>query len=103
MPVVRGKRCVFAGDWVGCTALQPTLEVCDNIDNDCDGQSDEGLTQPCANGCGVEGVARCVAGRFSECDAPAPVAEICNGRDDDCDGLSDENIVRACDTACGRG
>ncbi|MEE2789865.1 MAG: hypothetical protein VX589_21165 [Myxococcota bacterium] len=45
---------------------------CDGRDNDCDGQTDEGLT----NACGT-------------CGELPP--EACNGEDDDCDGRADEN------------
>ena len=46
-------------------------EVCDGADNDCDGSTDEGVTNACGR-CG-----------------PVP-DELCNGRDDDCDGQTDE-------------
>ena len=52
-------------------------EVCDYIDNNCDGQIDEGV----ANACGT-------CGKAPE--------EICNGLDDDCDGQIDEGQLNVC-------
>ncbi len=53
----------------GYESVSETL--CDGFDNDCDGETDEGLQNACG-GCG-----------------PVPV-ELCNGKDDDCDGETDE-------------
>jgi hypothetical protein len=37
-----GSETCAAGQWTGCTALLPTDETCDKIDNDCNGIVDDG-------------------------------------------------------------
>jgi hypothetical protein len=81
-----GGRCVggecVEGDFgvepdQGCVAA---TEVCNGLDDDCDGQTDEDLL----NACGTCG--------------PAP-AEVCNEVDDDCDGQTDEELA-VCNGSC---
>ncbi|MBI3447670.1 MAG: hypothetical protein HY049_01930 [Acidobacteria bacterium] len=71
-----------------CAALMtPTAEVCDNLDNDCDGTVD-GFATSCGMGrCAAAG--SCVAGSDT-CAAGAPGTEVCDGVDDDCDGQVDD-------------
>ena len=69
-------------------------EICDGVDNDCDGDTDEGL-YPCSTECG-DGQALCVDGQLTLCNAPVPEEEVCNYLDDDCDGEVDEGQLNAC-------
>ena len=91
------------GAWLPCDAdtytshddsYQADEEVCDGLDNDCDGETDEhpGCCEPALEICD---------GEDNDCDGEidegevccVPVDEVCNELDDDCDGLTDEGEV----------
>jgi hypothetical protein len=88
------------------------LEMCDYVDNDCDGETDEGFGfgDACSDGVGV-----CkVSGTYDSCseDGSSAVcsaeedltkklsAEICNSKDDDCNGATDEGCDDDADGYC---
>jgi hypothetical protein len=87
-----GFQTCVAGEFGACSGVGPSPEVCDNLDNDCDGVVD-GFTRPCGSSVGacIPGTQTCTAGSFGACiGAIGPTAERCNAIDDDCDGRTDE-------------
>ena len=109
-----------------CQLTNGGLEACDRVDNDCDGQSDEGFDLAVdENHCGVCGRACALPGAVTACDVGRCVTrgcqagfvdldrvpengcefacapqnggiEACNGSDDDCDGRTDEGTLNRC-------
>ena len=71
----------------GCNCVAQA-ETCNNMDDDCDGKIDEGIVKQCGQGTCL-GTQTCNAGVFGACTAKTPTTEICNGIDDDCDGVAD--------------
>ncbi|MBI5499193.1 MAG: DUF4215 domain-containing protein [Deltaproteobacteria bacterium] len=97
----------------GAACVAPA-EVCNGVDDDCDGVADDGFAcaagtaVACTTACGTAGSGACSA----TCVAPDPAAcvppaEVCNAADDDCDGVPDDGFgcVRgaavSCTTTCG--
>ena len=76
-------------------AILPENEVCDNVDNDCDSETDEELYRRCETICET-GIEMCYSGNWIDCTAEQPRVEECNGEDDDCDGLIDEELECVC-------
>ena len=84
----------------GCLGEElPTSEVCNGLDDDCDGPVDNapaggelpGVGVDCVTPGGCPGLTICDAGSHTiECQSQSGDLEICNGLDDDCDTLVDE-------------
>jgi hypothetical protein len=92
-------------------------EVCDDLDNDCDGQTDEAGAEGCSpwyldgdqDGFGADKAAICLcapdflytATQAGDCDdadgtVHPDASESCNGKDDDCDGDVDPPAAPGC-------
>ena len=80
-----------------------TLEICDEVDNNCDGTTDPGCgctlgdELVCGSNVGEceEGLQVCTAeGIYGPCTGGvSPSSEICNGLDDDCDDTIDNGVL----------
>ena len=96
-----GDGCEYA-----CVPTVPSTEVCDGVDNDCNGAIDDSPTDPdlgtqCGAPCPGGSLANCVGacrpGTLS-CQGGAkvcvggqgPTTEVCDGVDNDCNGQVDE-------------
>ena len=79
-----------------CSGQTPQDEVCNGVDDNCDGNIDEGVVgEPCElnNNFGTcPGVFACGGEVDQVCIGTMPAADVCNGLDDDCDGITDKGF-----------
>ena len=108
------RTCDENGFWLACAeqSLPAPKELCNKIDDDCNGTVDDGFQREgtkCWAGegeCRSEGTYRCSSDQtVSECNAPviAPSKEICDGKDNDCDGQTDEDDTEGTGGECATG
>ncbi len=101
-----GVQTCSASGLGACSAATPAGETCNGTDDDCDGETDEGIADsPCEikNAHGTcTGTQTCSGGQQS-CDAQTPAAEQCDGADNDCDGQTDEGCDDDGDGYCAQG
>jgi hypothetical protein len=68
-------------------------EICNGLDDDCDGSIDEDLgSTTCGIGMCQRTVPNCSGGVPQTCVPGLPTTESCNGLDDDCNGIVDDSV-----------
>jgi MYXO-CTERM domain-containing protein len=107
-PCNKGTLACIGGAWACNNPVSPQAEVCDGLDNDCNGTPDDGPLPGVNQACGqnaptptdggmigpcLEGLTQCVTPGVIDCVGDVgPNQESCNNVDDNCDGTTDNGI-----------
>jgi hypothetical protein len=122
-PCTSGRRSCEAGRWTACAGqVLPQVEICDGVDNDCNGDIDDGVAGTCecepgdSRNCysgpaGTAGVGACRRGSqvcadgvWGPCEGETtPTGEVCDTADNDCNGATDDLPGRGDACAVGTG
>ena len=117
-----GQPGVCSAGTTACTAgavacnrnTAPSAEICDGLDNNCNGVADEGnpggglACNTGQSGVCSAGTTACTAGAIACNRNVSPSAETCDGLDNNCNGLVDESVTlpdgnpNSCGMAAGR-
>ncbi len=96
-----GKRSCSGGSLICIANKTPVSEFCDGKDNNCDGQTDNGLPNiECGVGECKKSVPACAGGANNTCTPGAAVAEACDDKDNDCNGTVDNGCDDDGDDYC---
>jgi formylglycine-generating enzyme required for sulfatase activity len=106
------KQCIDG--MIRCEAqYEERIEICDGLDNDCDGEIDEEVEPPLLyDAIGVcrqqiqycRGIDGWILAPIEQLDVYETIEQLCDGVDNDCDGEVDENIIpQACEISTALG
>lgn len=97
-----GSTTCYAGGVIvdSCMQGMGSMEVCDSIDNDCDGMVNDGnpggglpCTVPTTQGVCAAGTTSCLSGAIACVQTVFPTMETCDGLDNNCNGTPDEGTA----------